>query len=55
MTKYTIINLEDISDDLPSGTYKTEVVSASWEEIKVRFINEQVRNFTDCLFKLVKD
>lgn len=52
--KFTIVNQDDIPPDLPPGTYKTRVLSATFEEIRVEFINEEVKDAADCLIKLVK-
>lgn len=52
--KFTIVNQDEIPPNLPPGTYKTRVVSTTFEEIRVEFINEEVKDHTDCLIKLVK-
>lgn len=49
----TIINMDEIPDDLPPGTYCTRLESITWDEMKVRFLN-QVHVRGDCLVQLVK-
>jgi hypothetical protein len=53
--KFTITNLEEVPDDLAPGTYCCHLVSATWEEWKVRFDPSHPHKTGDCLLQLVKE
>lgn len=52
--KFTIVNQNEIPDDLPPGLYKTRIISATWEEIELEYIGPLPKDEL-CLIKIVKE
>jgi hypothetical protein len=51
--KFTLTNPECVPEGLPRGTYCTRLVSASWAEMKFRFVVPgRVHVAGDCLVQL---
>jgi hypothetical protein len=59
MAKYTVINPEDIPEDLPPGKYTTRVDKVYWDEeglvIEIKYIGALCNSSNMCLFPLTKD
>ncbi len=54
--KFEIINPEDIPEDLPPGEYTTQIVSADWDAMKLKFIGDKYdSNIPNCLIPVIKD
>lgn len=52
--KFTVANTEEIPEDLAPGVYCCRIESATWEEIKVRFVPGSRHHAGDCLIQLTK-
>ncbi len=53
---FVIVNPDDIPDDLPPGKYTTEIVSATWEKIEVRYIGGEYNSTNPtCLLPIEKE
>lgn len=52
--KFTIQNVEDIPEDLPPGQYCCRIVTVTWAEISVEFLNRE-HQYGDCLIQLDKE
>lgn len=52
--KFTIVNQDQIPDDLPEGVYCCRLESMTWQEARVRFTGA-VHTPGDCLIQVRKE